>query len=63
MSTAYEPTCPACRSNHPTEFHRSCDGCRVRQASAAIDKQASVPTDAQVKAMDNTMEALTETKS
>jgi len=58
MSAAYVPTCPACRSYHPNEFHRSCEGCRVRQANAVAQQQAALVTDKQVSAMDSTMEPL-----
>lgn len=59
MSAAYEPICPACRNNHPSEFHRSCEGCRARQADAAAQHHVALVTDEQVKAMDSTMVPLT----
>jgi hypothetical protein len=58
MTSAYAPTCPACRSNHPSEFHRSCDGCRARQIRIAAEQRAAALSEQQFEAMDSTMTPL-----
>jgi len=60
MSTTYQPICAACRSNHPSEFRKGCEGCRVRQLQSQATQHAPQLTDDQVSAMDSTMQPLEE---
>lgn len=59
MTAAYTPACLPCRSNDPTTFYRSCDGCQARKAVVDAQRRPPPPlTQGQVDGMDSTMQPL-----
>jgi hypothetical protein len=60
MSSAYAPSCPACRTQDATTFHRSCGGCKARKAHLEALRRAAAtpPTPDQMAGMDSTMQPL-----
>jgi len=61
MSSAYVPSCPACRANDPATFYTRCGGCQARKARIEAQRLETQPlTKDQVEWMDSTTQPLSE---
>ncbi len=59
MIGSYTPSCPACRTQDHTSFHRSCNGCQARKAHLDAQRREDAPlTPDQVAGMDSTIQQL-----